>query len=300
MKVIVAKTAGFCWGVKKAIQLVMDEVDKSEAPIFTLGPLIHNPQTVEHLRKEHMVCPVDRIDEVDEGILTIRTHGVPPSVVTEAEERGLKVLDATCPFVSKIQQHARDLVNEGYRLLIIGERNHPEVKGIQAYSKGKGTIIESIEDVEKLKPMTRVGVIIQSTQDAKKVDKIISELLSRSAEMKIFNTICNATTERQSEVRDLARVVDVMVVVGGFNSGNTSRLAAICREIGVPTYHIETSSEIKEEWFMGIETCGLTAGASTPDSSIEEVRESLEKIGGGSESFQHKNQTISKVRGGQE
>jgi 4-hydroxy-3-methylbut-2-enyl diphosphate reductase len=278
MEIIVAKTAGFCWGVKKAIQQVMDEVEKGEGPIYTLGPLIHNPQTVEALHKEHAVQPVDTIDEVKNGTLTIRTHGVPPSIVTEARDKGLQVLDATCPFVSKIQEHARDLVNEGYRLLIIGERDHPEVKGIQACCDGRGIIVESLDDVKDLKPLTRVGVIIQSTQDARKVNEIIAELFSRSAEMKIFNTICNATTERQSEVRELANTVDVMVVVGGYNSGNTNRLSAICREIGVSTYHIETASELRAEWFRDIETCGLTAGASTPDSSIEEVRVALENI----------------------
>jgi 4-hydroxy-3-methylbut-2-enyl diphosphate reductase len=279
MKVLVAKTAGFCWGVKRAIKKVMEEVEKGNGPIYTLGPLIHNPQTVETLREKHSVRPVSSIDEVESGTLTIRTHGVPPTVVTEAVDRGLDVLDATCPFVSKIQRHARDLVDKGYQLLIVGERDHPEVKGIQAYSKGKGTIIESIDDVKKLGRSKRIGVVIQSTQDAEKVNEIISELFTRSSEMKIFKTICNATTERQSEVRKLARIVDAMVVVGGYNSGNTNRLAAICREIGVPTYHIETGSEIEEAWFEGVTTCGLTAGASTPDSSIEEVQAILKKIG---------------------
>ncbi len=264
--------------MKKAIQQVMDEVEKGQGPIFTLGPLIHNPQTVDALARDHSVRPISRIDEIDGGTLTIRTHGVPPSVVEEAEGRGLNVLDATCPFVSKIQRHARDLVEEGYRLLILGERDHPEVKGIQAYSSGKGTIIESIEDVRKLKKLTRVGVLIQSTQDSKKVNEIISALFSISTEMKVFNTICNATTERQSEVREIAGAVDAMVIVGGYNSGNTSRLASICREIGVPAYHIETASEIEEEWFRGVDVCGLTAGASTPDSSIEEVKKALLEI----------------------
>ncbi len=279
MKVIVAETAGFCWGVKRAIRKVMEEVEKGRGPIYTLGPLIHNPQTVEALRERHGVQPVNSIDEVDGGTLTIRTHGVPPSVVTEAVERGLDVLDATCPFVSKIQRHARDLVDEGYQLVIVGERDHPEVRAIQACSDGKGIIVESLDDVGRHGPFRRIGVVIQSTQDEEGVDEIIAELFARSSEMKIYKTICNATNERQSEVRKLARIVDAMVVVGGYNSGNTNRLAGICREIGVPTYHIETASEIDEEWFDGVTTCGLTAGASTPDSSIEEVRVRLEGIG---------------------
>jgi 4-hydroxy-3-methylbut-2-enyl diphosphate reductase len=273
----------------------MNEVERGREPIYTLGPLNHNPQAVESLEREHGVRPVDRIDEVREGTLAIRTHGVPPSVVARARERGLRVLDATCPFVSKIQRHARELVNDGYRLLIIGERDHPEVRGIQAYSNGKGIIIESLEEANSLRNFSRVGIIIQSTQDAEKVNAIVAALFEKSAEMKVFNTICNATAERQSEVRSLARRVDAMVVVGGYNSGNTSRLAAICREIGVTTHHIETAAEIREEWFHGTRTCGLTAGASTPDASIEEVRALLERIDTGKASARRRSrETVNK------
>lgn len=251
--------------------MVSEVASGSPGPLYSLGPIIHNPQTVERLRRELGVEVVDSIDEITCGTVVVRTHGVGPEVIEVARGKGLAVLDATCPFVSKIQEHARMLTREGYRLLIIGERNHPEVLGIIAHAGGSVAVIETVDDVAKLGNTKRAGVVIQSTQEEDAVREIVRELLPRVGELRIYNTICHATKRRQGETKELAGEVDVMIVVGGRNSGNTRRLVDICRTTGVATYHIEDEKEIIPAWFSGVEKVGVTAGASTPDSTLERV-----------------------------
>jgi len=279
LKIKVVKTAGFCWGVRRALSMVSDAAALAGGPISSLGPVIHNPQTVERLRKELGIEMIDSVDEVSSGAVVVRTHGVGPAVFEKAREKGLEVLDATCPFVSKIQEYAKMLTAEGYRLFIIGERDHPEVLGIIAHAGGHVSVLENADEVRKLGKYKRAGVVIQSTQEKGSIKEIISELLSRVTELRVFNTICNATLSRQAETRELAGQVEIMVVVGGRNSGNTSRLVDICRATGVITHHIEDASELDPEWFEGVEEVGITAGASTPDFVLEKVLENLKRIG---------------------
>jgi (E)-4-hydroxy-3-methyl-but-2-enyl pyrophosphate reductase len=279
LNIRVVKTAGFCWGVRRALSMVSDTAQQAGGPIYSLGPVIHNPQTVERLREELGIEMIDSVDEVDGGTVVIRTHGVGPAVFERARKKGLEVLDATCPFVSKIQEYAKMLTAGGYRLFIIGERDHPEVLGIIAHAGGHVSVLESADDVRKLGKYKRAGVVIQSTQEKGSIKEIISELLSRVTELRVFNTICNATLSRQAETRELAQKVEVMVVVGGRNSGNTSRLVDICRAAGAITHHIEDASELEPEWFKGIDEVGITAGASTPDFVLEKVLENLQEIG---------------------
>ena len=259
--------------------MISEAASKSQAPLSSLGPVIHNPQTVEKLKEELGIEVVDSIAQVSCGTVVIRTHGVGPEVLTEARAKGLSVLDATCPFVSKIQEHAKTLTRDGYKLFIIGERNHPEVLGIVAHAGGNVTVIESVEDVKSLGNCKRAGIVIQSTQEEDTVREIVRELLPRVSELRVYNTICHATKRRQGETKELARTVDVMVVVGGRNSGNTRRLVDICRATGVATYHIEDDCEILPAWFQGIENVGITAGASTPDSLLESVIRRIGTIG---------------------
>lgn len=277
MQVFVAEKAGVCYGVERALKMTR-EVAEGTAPVRTLGPLIHNPRTVADLA-ERGVASVTSVDDVDEGTLVIRTHGVDPAAIARAQERGLHVVDATCPFVSTAQRHAAELAQAGYAVVIVGEAEHPEVAGIRAHAAGRGIVVESAAGLPDRLPSRRVGVVVQTTQSPERLEGVIAALLPRTNELRVFNTICSATAERQSAADTLARRVDVMVVVGGRNSGNTTRLAEIC-SVGNPrVYHIESAEELDPTWFAGAETVGVTAGASTPDAQIREVVRALEALG---------------------
>ena len=279
MEVKVAEHAGYCYGVERAFKMIQKVSETFPGKICTLGPIIHNPQAVEALKKERGVSPVPDVSSVSEGALVIRTHGVPPEVIREAERKGLKVVDATCPFVATVQQVAKRLVEEGYYLIIEGERDHPEVVGILGYAGGKAKIVERPEDVERLEMLpNRVGVVVQTTQEVENLQRIALALVPRCKELRVYNTICSATKQRQAAARRLAEEVDLMLVVGGRNSGNTRRLFSVCAETGTRSLHIETAEEIDPSWFEGIHSVGVTAGASTPDFIVEEVVARLETL----------------------
>ncbi|RJQ30844.1 MAG: 4-hydroxy-3-methylbut-2-enyl diphosphate reductase [Actinobacteria bacterium] len=275
MKVEIAKHAGYCYGVERALDLTSQAGKSPDKLIYTLGPIIHNPQVVNRL-ETNGIHHIDSIDEIDKGTVIIRTHGVEPQVVRKAKAKGLKVVDATCPFVKKAQQCASTLLKEGYDLIIVGERNHPEVVGLLAYAGLNAIVVERPEDLAKLpKEMNKVGVVVQTTQSQENLDAIISGLLATYKQIKVFNTICSATTKRQSAARQLAKKADVMLIVGGKNSANTTRLTQICLEMNPKSYHIETASEIKKSWFNKDDLVGVTAGASTADWILQEVVDSV-------------------------
>jgi 4-hydroxy-3-methylbut-2-enyl diphosphate reductase len=211
------------------------------------------------------------------GTVIIRTHGVAPEVYKQAESQGLTLVDATCPLVTLVQNKAKQLVSEGYHLIIFGNPKHPEVIGTLGHAGGKATVIEKPEDVCHARLPKKVGVVVQTTQETEHVGALLSYLAPRCKEIKVFNTICNPTIERQDAARDLAREVQVMIVVGGKNSSNTRHLADVCREEGATTYHIEEPSEVEPGWFTGVNEVGVTAGASTPgwlmDQVIAHIRE---------------------------
>lgn len=277
MKIKVANQAGYCYGVERALRITGEAVENQRKPIFTLGPIIHNPQVVESF-VEKGVKPVGVIDEVKSGTIIVRTHGVDPDIIQQAETMGLSVVDATCPFVEKAQQRAAELVRDGYNLVIIGEKEHPEVVGILAHARGLATVMERPADAAKVRGGRRLGVVVQTTQPLENFQQIVAVLAAGASEIKVFNTICNATTKRQQSAKGLAEEVDMMIVVGGKNSANTSRLAQICRATGTLTYHIETAKELDPVWFSGVETVGLTAGASTPEWLLNEVKDYLEEL----------------------
>lgn len=276
MKIITAKRAGFCFGVKRAVDMAF-KAARNSSDVFTFGPIIHNPQVIEKLRQQS-VSPTDNIDDDRIKTLIIRTHGVPREISLRLAEKGYDVVDATCPFVKKAQQYAKLLKEDGYQVVIIGDREHPEVLGLMSYAGDDALVVNKDEKLPKLK--RRVGVIVQTTQPVSVLKNFISEALEQVEEIKVFNTICNSTSLRLKETKAMAKKADVMVVVGGKNSANTTQLAALCASMGVPTYHIETSSEIKEEWFSGVNNVGITAGASTPDWIIKEIQERIGVIGG--------------------
>ena len=274
MKVLEIKTAeeaGFCFGVKRAIEMATGQVESGEdIPVYTLGPIIHNPQVVKKLENLGIVS-VDDLAEIDEGVIIIRSHGVEPEVIKQARDKGLTIIDATCPYVKKAQENASLLISEGYQTLIYGDREHPEVKGILGATDYQAEIIQNPKDLEEIQLAARVGIVAQTTKSPASFRNLIAEILPLVKELKIFNTICNTTQVRQRSAEKLAEEVEVMFVIGGFNSANTNRLAELCALTGTPTYHIETTEDIDWNWLEGTKKIGITAGASTPDWLIKEV-----------------------------
>ena len=278
MKIRKAIHAGYCWGVERALDIVTDTAAAHPGEtVRTLGPIIHNPHVVQSL-EDKGVKSVNDLDEMTTGTVIIRTHGVPPETYEHARAKGLNVVDATCPLVTLVQNKAKQLVQEGYHLVIFGNPRHPEVIGTIGHAGGKATVIEHPEDVEKVHLPKRVGVVVQTTQETELLSALLAHLAPRCKEVKIFNTICNPTIERQEAARELARDVQVVIVVGGKNSSNTRHLAEVCREEGATAYHIEDATELDPQWVRGVENIGITAGASTPGWLMDQVIERLEKI----------------------
>ena len=265
--------------MKRAINTAFETSTKGN--VYCLGPLIHNPQEVERLRLAG-VRTVDDLSSLHPGDhLIIRSHGVPPRVLAEARDKGCTIIDLTCPFVGKAQRDAEALYKEGYQVIVVGEKKHPEVQSILGYAGDNGIVVETVNDIDGMKFGPRLGVVAQTTQSYGNFSEVVLKLLRLSKELKVFNTICNSTKERQDAARFLANQVDVMLVVGGRNSANTTRLVSVCRQEGKPTYHIEVADEIQPEWLLDMARVGVTAGASTPDWVLEGVLEKLKsgKVG---------------------
>ena len=276
MEIRIAENCGFCYGVKRAVNMAQDTSDQLERS-YTLGPIIHNPQVVSNL-EEHGVYAVDSLDEIPGGTVIIRSHGVGPAVYEEATDKGLKVVDATCPHVKKAQQDAKSVIDSGMSLVILGEKKHPEVISINLWAQNKGIVIETEEKAKILPFVENRGVVVQTTFSQFKFQSIIDILEEKTQNLKVFKTICTATQERQNSAVELAKTVDLMIVVGGKNSGNTNRLAEVCRDVGCTTYHIETAAELQLDWFNHVQTVGVTAGASTPDWIIKEVIDTMNEF----------------------
>jgi len=277
MKIITAKSAGFCFGVKRAIDIAFKIAREKRQGVYTLGPIIHNPQVVATL-KEQGIIPINNFrSRKNIQALIIRTHGIPLTLSKELSSFGFEIIDATCPFVKKAQYYAKLLHEEGYQVVILGEKNHPEVKGIMSYANDV-IIVNNKTPLPKLK--SKVGIVVQTTQSLKALKNVISDATIHAKEIKVYNTICNSTAQRLIETEKIARKVDIMIVVGGKNSANTTQLTRLCKSLSVPTYHIETPSEIKQEWVKGVKRLGITAGASTPEWIIKEVQENLRYRGG--------------------
>ena len=278
MEIIVAKKAGFCFGVKRAIDIAFQIAREKRKGVYTLGPIIHNPQVVERLKEKGIIPIEDVKTRQDIEALIIRTHGIPLNLSKEIRSMGYEIIDATCPFVKKAQYYAKLLMEEGYQVVILGEKNHPEVRGLMSYADDDVIVVDAETPFPKVK--RKVGIVVQTTQSLEALRKVLSDALEHAREVKVYNTICNSTALRLKETEKMARKVDVMFVVGGKNSANTTQLARLCKSLSVPTYHIETSSEIKEHWGRKIKKIGITAGASTPEWIIKEVIERIKDIGG--------------------
>ena len=277
MRATVATGAGFCFGVRRALKMAFEAARRDEGSVVTLGPIIHNPQVVAKLEKEG-VRVVDDLDDVADGTLIVRSHGLPRRVLEEAEARGIKLVDATCPFVKQAQERAAQLEAEDHFVIVVGEEDHPEVLSITGSLEGEAVVVDGTAPLPELPAAKRYGVVCQTTQPLEHLTAVVQGLLGRTREMKVFNTICEATFGRQESALELARDIDVMVVVGGRNSANTRRLYELCQGAGRDAYHIETADELEPQWFEGKKEVGITGGASTPQWIIDEVVEAVERI----------------------
>jgi 4-hydroxy-3-methylbut-2-enyl diphosphate reductase len=276
MEVVLAHYAGACYGVERALSLTAQAAAQYDE-VHTLGPLIHNPQVVSELAAQG-INEVESVDGAERGVLVIRSHGVAPQVIQAAHEKGLTVVDATCPYVTKAQKAATELRREGYSVVIVGEQGHPEVEAIDAYAGSESLVVQDPADLPDELPQAPLGVVVQTTQNAAHLDAVVQALEQRGAHPLVRNTICFATTQRQESAELLAHEVEAMVVVGGRNSGNTTRLAEICSAVCLNTHHIERPEELDPEWFKGVQKVGVTAGASTPQEQIKAVVAALQQL----------------------
>jgi 4-hydroxy-3-methylbut-2-en-1-yl diphosphate reductase len=265
MNVIKTKNIGFCFGVKRAIKMVLKAAEKGDK-VFTIGPIIHNPQMVE-LLKEKGITPVEDVYQVKEGTVVFRTHGIRKEEEEYVRKSGLKSIDTTCPFVKRVRKHAKNLEKSGYQVVIVGDRNHPEVKSVLSYLDNDGIVLQEPTTLTAKK----VGVVSQTTLDKGTFVSIVKELIAGVEELRIYNTICESTQIRQNEAIGLSGKVDMMLVVGGKNSSNCTKLYKVVHQVQPNTYHIETVDDLRPEWFINVSRIGLTGGASTPDLIIDIV-----------------------------
>lgn len=276
------KHSGYCFGVKRALNIAEDILKKnknSKVKVFTLGSIIHNSGVINDMARKGLIS-AKKIDQIEpDSIFIIRSHGLSPELLKELKDKNISIIDATCPFVKKAQHRAMELSRNKYFVVIIGNRDHPEVAGIKDHVIGKDyTVVEDKKDAENLSVKERIGVVVQTTQTIEKLRIITNILLDKTKELLIFNTICNTTKERQNSTAKLARKVDIMIVVGGKNSANTAHLKEISEKCGTTTYHIENFRELKSEWFKNVKNIGICGGASTPEKDITDAIRTIEKF----------------------
>ncbi|OGP11879.1 MAG: 4-hydroxy-3-methylbut-2-enyl diphosphate reductase [Deltaproteobacteria bacterium GWA2_47_9] len=278
MEIILAKSAGFCFGVKRATKMAFQEAESGNPDTYTLGSIIHNPQVVDKLASAGVSVKND-VENINQGTVIIRSHGVTLDEIDRARKKGLRIVDATCPFVKKAQDLTTLLREEGYFVVIVGDEEHPEVKSIISYGGKDVIVVNSPDKLETLPKKKKIGVVAQTTQSFDNLKAIVNECLGKVGELRVFNTICGATAIRQDQSRDIALEVDCMIVVGGYSSANTNRLAEICKSIQPNTHHVEVAAELDSAWFSGVKRVGVTAGASTPEWIIDDVVKRIKEYG---------------------
>lgn len=285
VRIEVTPNHSFCPGVDRAIRITEDALmDKSDL-IYSAGPLIHNPEVVSRLEMLGLIAfdPAGDYPDLDGKDVIIRSHGIDIETEAKLKLRGAVLLDATCPTVKRAQEAARELAESGCEVIVLGSESHPEVRSIVGRAGSPVTVIETSDDArlwaqDEGRPPVRVGIVCQTTVPRQLLDSVTSIIEARAGRVEVQDTICEAVSRRMEEAVELARRVDLMIVVGGHNSSNTAHLAEICREAGVRTYHVEDSSEIQAEWLYGVESVGITGGASTPDWQIDETVARLREI----------------------
>jgi 4-hydroxy-3-methylbut-2-enyl diphosphate reductase len=279
MEIILARDMGFCWGVRRAIS-IMEEVVQQEGEVYSLGPIVHNPLVMAELEKRGVRAINGNIPLQEGRPLAITAHGAGPEIYRLAREKGIRLIDTTCPIVTRSQRWARRMAQQGFTIIIFGDAQHREVKGVLAWTEGKGMAVTDVSQVPR--GLSRIAVISQTTQEPRKFAAFVAQLLQERIEeiheFRLVGTLCNVTSSQQEAARELARQVDVVIVVGGRNSANTRHLAEVCQETGVPTYHIERAEELDPAWVRGCRKVGITAGASTPDWAVQEVVSRLRQL----------------------
>jgi 4-hydroxy-3-methylbut-2-en-1-yl diphosphate reductase len=284
VQILRAREMGFCFGVRRAVEM-MEEAVQERGQMVSLGSVVHNPQVVEKLRRDGLEVIKD-VSEAGDQRVAITAHGVGPNIISQLEGAGIEIIDTTCPIVTRSQQWAKRLTEEGFAVVVFGDPNHKEVKGVVGWATGKLLVVPREEALEPLPAdyPSRIGVLSQTTETehrfASFVKKLLEMNIDRISELRVINTLCHATTAQQSATIHLAAEVDLMIVVGGRESANTRHLAEVSRECGVETYHVEKADEIEAAWLRGHEKVGVTAGASTPDFAIDEVVRRLEELSG--------------------
>ena len=278
-KILVARTAGFCFGVKRAVEKVYEQVNMGKQNIYTYGPIIHNEEVVTDLGKKgvRVLENEQELKNLMEGTVVIRSHGVPKEIYEVIEEKGLECVDATCPFVRKIHKIVERESKAGRHIIIVGNDTHPEVEGIKGWCEGPVTVISSHEEAENLAfpEGEKLCVVSQTTFNYNKFQELVEIINKKGYDIIVLNTICNATEERQTEAAKIARDVDAMIVIGGRNSSNTQKLFEICKNECNNTYYIQTVKDLDITCFESIDSVGITAGASTPNKIIEEVQKNV-------------------------
>lgn len=279
MKITVAESAGFCFGVRDAVAIALETSRASGKPVQMLGHIVHNERVVNQLDKAGIKV-LKSLDQAKDGVLLIRAHGAEPKTYEEAKARGLEIVDATCPLVTEIHEKVRELYAEGYPVIVIGDHGHDEVRGIAAQVPDT-MVVSCPEEVAKLgRKFRRLGVVVQSTQNVDNVKAVVGELIPLCLEIRFFNTICYPTTKHQRDIRTMPLENDVMIIVGSFTSANTKRIAEISTSLNPRSYQVTGAEELKREWFEDANTVGVHAGASTPDFVIDEVVEGIKALAG--------------------
>ena len=288
MEVIRAKSAGFCFGVKRAVETVYEQVEKEkEKQIYTYGPIIHNEEVIKDMEKHgvKVLRSEEELEALKEGLVIIRSHGVPKRICDRLEKKGISYVDATCPFVKRIHNIVQEESRKGKTIIIIGDPSHPEVQGIRGWVEGKVFIIQNQEEAkafcltsgadEKASEKPSVSIVAQTTFNYKKFKELVEIISKKGYDINVLNTICNATKERQTEAQSIAEEVDAMIVIGDKHSSNTQKLFEICKKACNNTYYIQTLGDLNMNQLRSVETVGITAGASTPNNIIEEVQNNV-------------------------
>ncbi|NLY85879.1 MAG: bifunctional 4-hydroxy-3-methylbut-2-enyl diphosphate reductase/30S ribosomal protein S1 [Tissierellia bacterium] len=277
MEIILADKAGFCYGVKRAVEMTEKELSNTKEKVYSLGPLIHNPQAVKEFEEKGLMV-IDEISEIRDSKVIIRSHGVSKEIVDKMKEQNIDIVDSTCPYVKSVHNKVEEYHKQGYNIVIVGDKNHPEIIGINGWCNNKAFIINSEEEALNLPKMDKVCVVSQTTNTQEKFARLSEIVKEKGNEVKIFNTICNATNHRQEACREVAKKVDAMIVIGGYHSSNTKKLADISKKYCKHVYHIETKDELPLDEIQKFNKIGITAGASTPDWIIKEVIETMENL----------------------
>jgi len=277
VEIIIADNAGFCFGVKRAVDITTTELLNSNNNIYSLGPLIHNPQVVKSFEEKGLKT-IDEIEEIKNGRVIIRSHGVSKSIIDKISDMSLDIIDSTCPYVKSVHKRVEEYQNQGYNIVIIGDASHPEIIGINGWCKNQAFIVNSLEEARNLSKMDKICVVSQTTNTQEKFETLSKIIKEKGNKVEIFNTICNATNLRQESCKEVSSKVDAMIVIGGYHSSNTNKLVEISKKYCKNVYHIETSKELPLQVLSKFNKIGITAGASTPDWIIKEVVETMDNI----------------------